>query len=34
MRDSWDMDFFNVTLVSDDGGEVGMKEGWYEGRLG
>ena len=34
MRDSWDMDFANVTLVSDDGMEVGMKEGWDEGRFG
>ena len=34
MRDSWDMDFANVTLVSDDGREVGMRVGLDEGQLG
>ena len=29
-----DMDFTNVTFVSDDGREVGMREGWDEGSCG
>ena len=34
MRDSWDKDFANVTLVSDDDIEVGIREGLDEGQLG
>ena len=26
MRDSWNMDFADVTLVSDDGGELWMRD--------